>query len=195
MTNENQPSAAEGSGKELRFLDVAAVVLRRWKTVALVTVAAVAVAIPLALLQPKEYTARAVLVPVSEQGSGRAALLAQLPAGLPGLLGGTAQQSNQRLVADILRSRSLADDIAGRLETDSPAMQGEILRVIGRATRVERSVDGSSVTIDVRARDPELAARIANQYAPAVNDIVSRLSAETAQHRARVPHGAAGDGA
>lgn len=179
MTNETN-----SGGGELGLSNVVAVLLRRWRTIALVTVVAVAVAVPVALLQPKQYQARAVAVPVSEQGGGRAAALAQLPPSMSALVGITASQpANQRLISDILKSRALAEHVAARLEPESPAARAEIARTMGRGLRIERTPDGSAIAIDVRADDPQRAAAIANQVPGSVNEIVSRLSADGAMRK------------
>ena len=171
------------AGGEIRFLDVLAVLLRRWKTIAVVTLAALVAAIPLALLQRNEYIARVVVVPVTEQGSGRGGAMPGLPPAVAAMMGGIAPPSNQRLVTDVLKSRALAEHVAARLEPESPQEQAEVARWIGRELRLERAADGTAVSLQVRADDAQRAAAIANQIVPSANAIVSRLSADAAMRR------------
>ena len=183
MTNEDHRQHADASEGELRFIDVVAVLVRRWKTVALLTAAAVAVSIPVALAQPRLYLARVVAVPVADAGGSRSALIGQLPGSMAALLGGSGQPTNQRLVTDVLKSRTLAEHIAERLEPESEEGRAEVLQAISRGLRVDRSMDGTSIGIDVRSDDPERSAAIANQVPASVNEVVSRLSADAAQRR------------
>jgi len=172
--------AWDGPVDEVRFLDVAAVVLRRWRLVAAITAATVLIALAVALLRPRLYTARTVLLPPPSQGDGRAALIASQLGDLPGL-GALGGSSNARLINVIARSRSLADTLVATLKP--PADTAAVIRtMLARRTRVEENSDGA-VVVEVSGRDPRLAARVANAFPPLINAFSAKVSTESAQRK------------
>ncbi|HEU0300822.1 MAG TPA: GNVR domain-containing protein [Longimicrobium sp.] len=172
-----------GTGEpEVRLLDLAAVLLRSWKTLVLCTLLGAAAAAAMALTQPRSYTTRVVVVPSVAEGEGRAQLLAaQLNIPLLGRMGGTGQ--NQSLIEAIVRSRSLKDSIALRVAPRANAQEKGRLAEILRQTAIRSNPQDRSVTIEVTAPDPRLAARLANEFPDAINEIATRIAVETAQKK------------
>ncbi len=184
MTDSVPPAPSlNGHGEpEVRLLDLAAVLLRSWKTIVLLTLLGAAGAAAVALTQPKSWTTRVVVVPSVAEGEGRAQLLAaQLNIPLLGRMGGTSQ--NQSLIEAIVRSRSLKDSIvlrvAPRADREEKARLGGILK----GTAIRSNPADRSVTIEVTAPDPQLAARMANEFPDAINEIATRIAVETAQKK------------
>jgi tyrosine-protein kinase Etk/Wzc len=184
MTDSVPPSPSlNGHGEpEVRLLDLAAVLLRSWKTIVLLTLLGAAGAAAVALTQPKSWTTRVVVVPSVAEGEGRAQMLAaQLNIPLLGRVGGSGQ--NQSLIEAIVRSRSLKDSIvlrvAPRADREETARLGGILR----QTAIRSNPQDRSVTIEVTAPDPRLAARMANEFPDAINEIATRIAVETAQKK------------
>jgi len=188
MSNETaQRTTPGGAPPEASLLDFAAVLLRRWKIVVVSTLLVTAAAAAYALLQPRTYTSRLVLVPsASSGGDSRAqALLSQMPAlagRLPMLAGGAGP--SQALIEAILRSNALRDSVKRRLRAGpgapTPRDLGEIL---SRGTTVESDPANRSITVDVVATDPRLAARVAGEFPEAVNRIATEIAVQTAEHK------------
>jgi uncharacterized protein involved in exopolysaccharide biosynthesis len=63
-----------------------------------------------------------------------------------------------------------------------PGRAAEVARVLRKGVRTQRNVDGS-VVIQVRARDPRLAAEVANAFPPLLNNVLARMTAEGARRK------------
>ncbi|HEX2079723.1 MAG TPA: GNVR domain-containing protein [Longimicrobium sp.] len=183
--NDPVPSSPSLNGHgepEVRLLDLAAVLLRSWKTIVLLTLLGAAAAAAVALTQPRSYTTRVVVVPSVAESEGRAQLLAaQLNIPLLGRVGGASQ--NQSLIEAIVRSRSLKDSIVLRVSPRADRGEKERLGRILRGTAIRSNPQDRSVTIEVTAPDPRLAARMANEFPDAINEIATRIAVETAQKK------------
>lgn len=184
--NDPVPSSPSLNGHgepEVRLLDLAAVLLRSWKLIVLLTLAGAAVAAALALTRPKSWTSRVVVIPSIAESEGRAQMLAsQLNIPLLGRVGGAGQ--NQSLIEAIVRSSSLKDSIAMRV---APRADGEekarLGRILALQTAIRSNPQDRSVTIEVTAPDPRLAARIAGEFPDAINEIATRIAVETARKK------------
>jgi uncharacterized protein involved in exopolysaccharide biosynthesis len=168
--------------REQTTLDTLGAVLRGWRTVLGCAVAALVAAVIVTLVTPSRYVTRTVLVPAAEPQSRNSMLLSQLPGGIGGLLGiGGANSSADRLIGALLKSRTLLDTIAAHVGRTT-AEQREIRRLLDKKVRLQRSQDGT-VTVDVTADDPQLAARIANAFPVMLNEAIARVSREAATRR------------
>ncbi len=158
-------------------LHVAAVLARGWHRVLGFAAVTTAVGALAAVVLPKSYVAGTLLVPFS--GSPRSSVASSaLPAGLSGLIGGIAGGSpGERILGPVLTSSTLYESVMNRATAGSAAPPSVIDEVLRKGVRVVRNGDGS-VLVQVRASDPNLAARIANVYPGAINDILARVSAD-----------------
>jgi uncharacterized protein involved in exopolysaccharide biosynthesis len=184
-------SGAGDSGEPVGLLRLAVVLLRRWKLIVGLPVAAALVTAAISLLLTEKYTAITTFVPeVEERGlslpSGLAGVAAQFGLSVPGAGG-----NSPRFYADVLRSRTLRDQVlaAGfadpRTEsaTDSVTLL-ELLQVEGESeakllemgrARLKRittiSVDNETniVSVGVETPYPELSAALANHYITLLN--------------------------
>jgi uncharacterized protein involved in exopolysaccharide biosynthesis len=163
------------------FLSVAAIVLRRWKIVAVVAVATTLAGLAASVLGRASYVTSTTMVPFAGSQARSGLALAGLPPGVAGLVGGSSSSPTDRLVGVILNSHTLADSMVGRL---SPrfATEAEVRETLAKRTRVLRSIEGA-VTIQVRAADADLALRMANTYPALLNDAMVRLTSEGAVRR------------
>jgi tyrosine-protein kinase Etk/Wzc len=98
--------------------------------------------------------------------------------------GGGAQQ---RLIEVVLRSRSLTDSMVTRIRArprHRDVAPGDIRKVMAKGVKVQGDavLDGS-VAVTVTARDPVLAADIANQFPPLVNEIAASLGSQLADRK------------
>lgn len=166
---------------EVRLLDLGAVVLRRWRLVAGVTLATVLLAVGFSMLRPRMYKARVVMLPPQQQQSaGRAEVLASQLSGLPGV--GSVGSSNQRVIGVIARSQALSDTLVARVGATRNQDRAAVRELLGRHTEVEEKSDGS-VVVEVSGRDPRLAAEVANAFPPAINTVSALLGTEAAMEK------------
>ncbi|HEX2188374.1 MAG TPA: GNVR domain-containing protein [Longimicrobiaceae bacterium] len=173
----------------IHILGLVAVLLRQWRTVAATVLVVVAAALAVFLLQPKRYAAKTVLFLAQDrtQGGGAGAMVAkQLGITLPSLaLGGSP---NQKLIETILhKGRSVNDLIAERVKAQAGGgAEGEatVREILDKGTDVESAPDGS-IIVQVTARDPALAARIANEFPVAINATAARVAAESSVEKQR----------
>ena len=184
------PLSPGANDPEVRLLDVAAVLLRQWKVVLGAVLIATLLGAAFAWSRPQTYTATAVLLPMAEAGGGggfggaRAeAIGASLPTAVLNL--GSLASSNQKMIAAVLESRSVKDQVANSVsKAVSAELQPSVPRVV-RAVKVQRKPDDGSIAVNVTSRDPVLAATVANAYPAAVNSVVLRLINESAQRKQR----------
>jgi tyrosine-protein kinase Etk/Wzc len=175
--------ARDGAADEVRLLDVFAVLVRSWTTVAAVTLFFVLGAALVLFLQPRSYTTEVSMIP-SVQQSGRGGLL---PGGLDlpliGRLPGGANP-HQSLIEAILRSQSLRDTLQQRVAPDLGSDEGRrVAAALREGILVRTGMADRSIRVGVTGSDPDLAATIANAFPPAVNDIAAAIAMETAQRK------------
>ncbi len=185
MSDREGPPARDEADPGIRLLDLAAVLLRRWRLIAGTTVAVLLLAAVYLLLQPRTYTARVALVPSNAMGSDmRLELLAAQVPGLAGRLG--AASPGDGLVKAILRSRSLQDSVISQMRSEAApeAVSREELReILEEQTTITSDPLEQSIHVDVTATDPRLATRIANQFPEVVNSITTSLAVQSAIHK------------
>jgi uncharacterized protein involved in exopolysaccharide biosynthesis len=180
MIKPTDETAGPPRGDEIRLLDYAAVLLHRWRTVAACTTLAVLAGLAIVKLTPPVYSSTTVLVPSPESGE-RSSMMSQLPSFVTARMGGGGGGVGQKLVTGILHSRSLRDSVAARVARSLPgADRGEVYRVLARGTRKKVSPTDGSITIEVDARDPRVAAAVAEQFPGLINQFATRLAMEAA---------------
>jgi uncharacterized protein involved in exopolysaccharide biosynthesis len=180
--NGSHPRASED---RVRLLDYAAVLLTGWRTIALVLVLTVAAAAAYHWLRPPTYVSRTTLIPAPSDADGRAQMLAaSLPAGLAARLGGGGG-NNQKMIGAILKSEVLRDTLAERVARD-PAEMEQVHRILAKRTQIRQNPADGSIVVDVGARDPQLAARIAAGFPDLINEIATRLSVSAAHQKEEV---------
>jgi uncharacterized protein involved in exopolysaccharide biosynthesis len=197
MTGHPTP---DGGAAGLRLVELAATLVRSWRTLVLAPVIAGLVTAGLSLLLPVWFTATVAFVPDRQS-------LASVPAGLAGLasqfgvtLGDEPSESprfygavarSRRVMTEILMTRFPAPgegadsarlldllDVRGRTRADSVyrgllALTARITILIDDQTGIAR--------LSVRDRDPRLAAEVAGAFVHALND----FNATTRRSRAR----------
>ncbi|HEU4882487.1 MAG TPA: Wzz/FepE/Etk N-terminal domain-containing protein [Longimicrobium sp.] len=183
MIKHNDEAGDPPRGDEIRLLDYVAVLLHRWRSIALCTVLAVVAGIAIVKLSPPVYTSNTVLVP-SPESNDRSSMMAQLPTFVTARMGGGSV--GQKLVTGILNSRSLRDSVAHRVMREIPGTTAaEIYRVLGKGTRRKVSADGS-ITVEVDAHDPRVAAAVARHFPGLINEMATRLAVDAAGSKGEV---------
>jgi tyrosine-protein kinase Etk/Wzc len=185
MIKHNDEAAGPPRGDEIRLLDYAAVLLHRWRSIAVCTVLAVLAGIAIVKLSPPVYTSKTVLVP-SPESNERSSMMSQLPTFVTARMGGGGSVG-QKLVAGILHSRSLRDSVAQRVMREIPGTtETEIYRVLDKGTRRKVSGTDGSITVEVDARNPKVAAAVAAQFPGLINEMATRLAVDAAGSKGTV---------
>lgn len=190
MTTSNEIRSMPPGDGEISFRDLAATLARRWKIVLYTTAVCVAATALVLLLLPDMYMARTVLVPSADRRNDvglRAQIAAQIPGGLPISVGG-AGAGQQNLIEVVISSQSLADSMVARVRS-TPRFRAvepsQVRKILAEGVRVEGdALGGGAVTVTVTAARAELAAYIANQFPPLINEIAGTLGAELALRKA-----------
>jgi tyrosine-protein kinase Etk/Wzc len=143
------------------------------------------VATGIAFLLPNIYTGRAVLMPPQQQQSNATAMLNQL-----GVLAGVASttlgiKNPNDLYVGMLRSRTVADALIARFglkERYEEDTQIETRRALARETEVTSGKDGL-IVVEVRDKDPQVAAKLANAYVEELSKLTQTLAISEASQR------------
>jgi tyrosine-protein kinase Etk/Wzc len=145
----------------------------------------IAVAVVVALLQPKYFNAQIRLMPpTSNSGSGQAALLGAL-----GGAGGAASMLGIKTPGDLyvglLKSRSISDHLIAKFslkEAYKIKTAQNTRQQLSSLTKVISGKDGI-INIDVEDQDPKRAAAIANEYFSALQTMMQRMAVTEAGQR------------
>jgi uncharacterized protein involved in exopolysaccharide biosynthesis len=184
-------------------VQLANVLLKRWKLIVGLPVAAAFVTALVSLLVPSQFTATATFVPEGESSGmslpgGLASIAAQFGVGIP--IGGS---DSPRFYADVLKSRTIRDQVllaafpdprseaAGdsatlldllEIEGDSESERLEAGRkALAKTTGVRVDNETNIVTIAVETRYPVLSAGVANL----ILELLNRFNLETRQSNAQ----------
>lgn len=156
------------------------------RLIAIVTGAAAAAAVGVALLLPNLYTARTTLVqPNTQQQSGSAAALAALGS-LGGLAGGLSGKTPDELYVSLLKSDTIVRDLSTRFDLYK-RYEIETFEVLRKAwpkyVRVASDKKSGVITVEVDDQDPKFAADLANAHAGEITKLLGRLAISEAQQR------------
>jgi uncharacterized protein involved in exopolysaccharide biosynthesis len=175
------PTAADPAG-EVRLRELAALARRRWRTVAVCTLAPVVLAAGALAARPARWLARTVMVPWPPAGAPAPA--PGVPRSLPVELAG-ADDPGTRLLDAVLKSQALRDTVAARVAGGDALARARARRVLDRHAVLRYQKTDNSIIVEVRAPGAELAERLANAVPGALNDIAVRLHARGARDRER----------
>ena len=171
-----QPSGSE----ELTLLDLARMIWRRWRFVAILCLSAAVLAFGVSKLLPKVYESTATLV-VPKEGSGTglaglavSGLLQQVPAlSIPSLPSFTP---NRDLLVGVLKSRTLAQGVVERFglrDRYGAHYLDDAIKTLKGATTIAVSREGI-ISVKIEDRDPALAAAVANHYVELLDQFIAQ---------------------
>jgi uncharacterized protein involved in exopolysaccharide biosynthesis len=184
QTAEPKPTV-ETVSRDIGFLDLIIILAKNKKKVVGLPIAAALIASCISLALPDVYRATAKLLPPQQSQSGAAAILSQL-GGAAGLVSGAAGLKNPNDVyVAILKSRTLADRIiAGfRLKELYETNSSERARKdLAEDTAIVSGKDGL-ITVEVEAKNAELAANLTNAYVNELMKMTRELAVTEAGQR------------
>jgi len=177
---------SEQAQEECSLLDFLLVLARHKRLVLGLPAAAGAVALVVAFLMPKWYTATAKLLPPQQSQSSALAILGQLG----GLAGGASQALGLKNPSDIyvamLKSRTVADNLIERFDLKKVYDEDLLFytrKELTRNSSINASREGV-ITVEVEDKDPKRAADIANTYVEELRNLSGHLAiSEAAQRR------------
>jgi uncharacterized protein involved in exopolysaccharide biosynthesis len=195
------PADPMTSDAPLRLLDYWRIVWRARWWLLLMTAAAMGVAFGVTRAQPKVYSARAtILIPREIPGSSLSASLGAMLLGsagggrdgggsggggllsLPAVsLGVGGASTNQEAWVAMLKSRTLRSEVMAAV---TRAWGGPVDALIVKADADIREKGTIGLTVD--ARDPQLAAEVANEYFVRLDAMLERLSDESLRKKEAV---------
>jgi uncharacterized protein involved in exopolysaccharide biosynthesis len=176
--------SAEDTG--LSALEIITILVERWRLLLIGPVAAGGIALGVSFLIPPTFTARTSFLPPQQQQSAAASALASLGA-LSGLAGGMAgiKTPGDQYVA-LMQSVNVEDRLVDRFKLMD--LYGAKYRFQARA-QLEQNVhiavgkkDGL-ITVEADAKDPTMAADLANQYVSELRRLSAELVLTEAQQR------------
>lgn len=160
---------------------------RSWKWTAGIPLSAMVLAASMSFLIPDTYEATVAFLPPKQSQDISSALLGQL-GGLGGLAAGAAGfkvKDPTDMYVGFLASRNIRDTLVNRfgLRTRYDAKNVEdAANVLKGRTRIQAGVDGM-IRVQVKDRDPKIAAAIANAYVACLNRLQARLGREESSAR------------
>jgi uncharacterized protein involved in exopolysaccharide biosynthesis len=171
-SHQSNPSSTLEDSDEINLYDYYRVIKRRWKLIALIFFASTIAAAAASLLMTRIYRAETTILPIQSASSGRITSMMGQVGDLPFVSPMLPATSADRLV-NILESRTIRESMIKNLalmdvffpeaRDETPSLQDGI-RTLGELTTVRKESKGDLLRIAVDFRDPERAARIANQY-------------------------------
>jgi tyrosine-protein kinase Etk/Wzc len=184
--DETTTSGSAGDKEKASVLDVLVVLLNYKKLVLGIPLTVTFVALIVALLLPKWYTATAKIMPPQQSQSNAVAILGQL-----GVLAGGASQSlglknPSDIYVAILKSRTVADRLIERFDLRTIYDEELLLdarKELARNSFISAGREGV-ITIEVDDKDPTRSASIANAYVEELRGLTIHLAvSEAAQRR------------
>lgn len=186
---EEQRPYIERDEDEVNLLDYWRVIWKHKSLISALVIASVLTALVISLIMPKIYESTAAILAPKEAtaGSGLASILATSGAGQ--FFGGMVPSisSTRDIFVSILKSRTMAQDIVDNFnlkEYYRAEYTDQAINALKSDTNISVSKEGT-ISVKVEARDPKLAADIANFYITNLDRIFSRLSiTEAGRNRA-----------
>jgi uncharacterized protein involved in exopolysaccharide biosynthesis len=189
---EEPDEQAETREEEQSSIDYVALLKslhRGRKTIAIVTLAACAISVAVALLAPRQFTSRASFIPPNNGGTSVSAVMGQLSQ-LTGLGGGSllgGPKSPGDLYVGILKSRSVQSEIVNRFDLRKiydVKKESQAEALLAAHSKFEAGLKDSIVTLSVTDTSPARARDLANAYLDALRETNGRLAlSESSQRR------------
>lgn len=170
----------------ISLFDIMAALTARWRLLLSAPIAAGALALGASYLIAPTFTAKTTFLPPQQQQSSAASALASLGA-LAGLAGGTAgiKTPGDQYVA-LMQSVNVEDRIVDKfklMEAYEAKYRFEARNTLERNVRISLGKKDGLITVEVDAKNPVMAAEMANQYVAELRRLTSELALTEAQQR------------
>jgi uncharacterized protein involved in exopolysaccharide biosynthesis len=176
----------DGDDDGIDLLDIATILAARWRLLLLGPIAAGALALGASFLIAPTFTSKTTFLPPQQAQSAAASALASLGAlsGLAGAAGGIKTPGDQYVA--LLQSVNVEDRIVDRfklMEVYEAKYRFLARKELEQNSRIALGKKDGLITIEVDAKDPVMAAAMANQYVAELRRLSSELALTEAQQR------------
>jgi len=163
--------------QELNIVEYFRILLKRWKLLAAIFLAATITSAVISLTLPEIYLARTTIF-AGSAGGGLSSLLSKLP--IASMLRGGGGGSNSDYLLILINSSHMRFELSNRLDLEhNPKFNpsGEPLTKTGLDRLLAETVytlanDNGLISINVETRDPELSAKMANEIPLILEEII-----------------------
>lgn len=168
------------------MLELLTILAARWRLLLIAPIAAGALALGGSYLITPTYTAKTTFLPPQQQQSSAATALASLGA-LSGLAGGMAgiKSPADQYVA-LMQSNNVEDRIVDRfklMEEYKSKFRFEARNTLEKNVRISLGKKDGLITVEVDAKNPKMAADMANMHVTELRRLTSELALTEAQQR------------
>jgi uncharacterized protein involved in exopolysaccharide biosynthesis len=167
---------------EISLVELFFVIWKRKKLIISLFLIATIIALLYSLLSPKIYESKAVILLPSQNTSSSS--LAALAQSLPISLGISLPTTPSANMVAILKSRTAAEYVFDKLNLENyfrEKTKDDALEKLMKSIRITTNDKENTITISAEAKDPKLAADIANTYIEALEKINASLNIYTAK--------------
>lgn len=176
----------DAKGEEGEIQDAWIVLVQRWRLLVGGSLTAGLVALGLAFVIPKTYTARTSFLPPHQQQGGSAAAAISSLGALANLAGGGGLRTPADQYVSLLQSVNVQESLIDRFEllkVYDVDYRMEAREELGERVRISLSKRDGIIAIEVDDRLPQRAADLANAYVEELRRITSTLAVTEAQQR------------
>lgn len=181
----NNPASQEQNDNDtINLLDYLEVIAKRWKMIAIVTMAAFVISIVISLLLPKIYSSTALILP-PQQDQGMMGMMGQMLGGdlssLAGSMLGKSTPADQ--YASILQSDRIKGAIIDRfklMQEYDIQYRLDMYKKMGKIVDISAGKKDGIISITAEDENPQRAAEIANAYVDELQNVTLQLSSSGA---------------
>ncbi|MBO9688651.1 MAG: lipopolysaccharide biosynthesis protein [Mitsuaria chitosanitabida] len=173
----------EGTSGEFSVLGA---LLPQWRLLVAVPIVAGALALGATYLIAPTFTAKTTFLPPQQQGGGAAAAAMASLGALASLAGGGGVKTPGDQYISLMQSVTVEDRIVDKFQLMSlfeSKYRFQARNALRGIARVELGKKDGLISVEVDAKDPKLAADIANQYVEELRRITAGLALTEAQQR------------
>lgn len=189
INNNNEPASgfeqSTSSSTDYSLLDYLLIIAKHKKMILGTTFVIAVLTAIISLLMPNIYTGKTMILPADEdKGMLMGAMLSQIAGiggggggggGLSGILGGV---SKAEMYITILKSEAIKDPIIDKfklMELYEAKYRVDAYKKLGGSSKFTAGKKDGIITIEVDAKDPKLAAALANSYVDELGKLVAGL--------------------
>jgi len=172
---------------EISIIDLFTVIGQYKYTLFIVPFLCACVAAVISLVLPPTFTAKATFVNSSKPaGGGSSQLLDQLGGGLGGSLAGVLGPNSGDALVALLQSNAVRDELIDKFDMQNYYQKKNLedtRKKFQEQLIISADKKSSLITVEVKDRDPQFAADLANAHLEALRHLQKKLSKEEAQQR------------
>lgn len=187
-TFQGTTPGASAPASDINLIDLSRELVRHWRRLVLVPIAAGALALGATYLMTPQFTARTSFLPPQGSSGGLGAALSSSLGSLASLAGagGGAAKGSGDMYVSLLQSRTIADKLLDRFQLQALYKLNhrfETREALKARSRIAFNKKDGLITIEVDDSSPERAAQMANQYVDELRAMSASMSLTEAQRK------------